>query len=102
MHEAAMIEEIIRNAGGAKMIYLEVGDLSGFSADHLKEHLADYGILGVCEEKPAVVDCSCGFSGRPKIREKLHDLVIFECPECGAVPRVVMGDKVIIKKVGGL
>ncbi len=98
MHEAAMIEEIIRNAGGAKIIQLEVGELSGFSPDHLKEHLADYGVLGICEEKTAIVECSCGYSGRPKIREKLHDLVIFECPKCRAVPRVVSGDKVIIKK----
>jgi Zn finger protein HypA/HybF involved in hydrogenase expression len=98
MHESAMIEEIIRNAGGAKIIYLEVGELSGFSSQHLKEHLADYGVLGICEDKISAVECSCGYSGRAKVVEKLHDLVIFECPECGAVPRVVEGDKIKIIK----
>ncbi|MFQ5406481.1 MAG: hypothetical protein ACE5DI_04990, partial [Candidatus Micrarchaeia archaeon] len=50
-------------------------------------------------QKNASVQCNCGFSGRPKITEKAHDLVLFECAKCGNTPKATSGNKIILKKV---
>ena len=104
MHEHSFIEAILRDVEdreNVKGIVLEAGELVGIEVEHLKEHLIemyndwDVEIL----EKDGLVKCKCGFEGRPKVLERLHDLVVFECPECGGIPEVVGGKDIKILKV---
>jgi len=103
MHEHSFIEAIIspiENKSDVVKVELEVGELAGISSEHLKEHLVEK--TGWDVETNGVdsrVRCECGFEGRAKIRERLHDMVIFECPECGEIPIVLNGDKIKIVKV---
>jgi Zn finger protein HypA/HybF involved in hydrogenase expression len=103
MHEHTFIEAIVRNIKDrekVKGITLEVGELVGIEAEHLKEHLQekfDWDIKVL--KKDALVKCDCGFEGRPKILERLHDLVIFECPECAEVPEILKGKDIKILKI---
>lgn len=103
MHEHTFIEAIVRNIENkdkVEKIVLEVGELVGIEAGHLKEHLAEmYNWNVEVLEKNGLIKCKCGFKGRPKILERLHDLVIFECPECGGVPDVLEGQDIKIVKV---
>jgi Zn finger protein HypA/HybF involved in hydrogenase expression len=103
MHEHSFVEAIVRNIENrenVKGISLEVGELVGIEAGHLKEHMEeqfDWDIEVL--EKESLVRCDCGFEGRPKILERLHDIVVFECPRCSGVPEIVSGDKIRILKV---
>ncbi len=129
MHEHSFIEAILRNvqkrassevAGcrlqDIKKVVLEVGELVGIEASHLREHMmerVDFAPKGVPSaqmasantdkvgnievlEKAGLVRCRCGFEGRPKILERLHDIVVFECGECGGVPEVLEGEDIKI------
>ena len=103
MHEHSFIEAILRNVENrenVKGIVLEVGELVGIDPRHLKEHILerfdwDVEVIG----REGKVRCECGFEGRAKVLERLHDLVVFECPECGGIPRVLEGDAIVIVKV---
>jgi len=103
MHEHTFIEAIVRNIKdkeNVKEIILEVGELVGIEAGHLKEHIEerfDWKVKVL--EKNALVKCECGFEGRPNILERLHDLVIFGCPECGEVPEILEGKDIKIASV---
>ena len=103
MHEHSFIEAILRNVedrDNVRKIVLEVGELAGIEAGHLREHIlerVDWDIEAI--EKESVVKCDCGFEGRAKVLERLHDLVIFECPECGGIPEVLEGKDIKILKV---
>lgn len=103
MHETKILKEIIRKAeeqGHVNSVSIEVGELAGIEAEHLKEHLevmADWDVDTKTTE--AKVRCDCGFKGRPKITMRGHDFVLFECPECGEVPEVVEGDDIKLKEV---
>jgi len=103
MHEHSFIEAIIspiENKENVIGVLLEVGELAGIEAEHLKEHLIEKSGWDV-EVKPveSFVECGCGFEGRAEIRERLHDIVIFECPECSSIPEVLQGDKIKIVKI---
>ncbi|MGD9276120.1 MAG: hydrogenase/urease maturation nickel metallochaperone HypA [Candidatus Pacearchaeota archaeon] len=103
MHEHSFINAILKNIENPEnisKIKIEVGGLAGIEADHLKEHLKDK-INGDVEviEKKAIVKCACGYNGVPKIKARLHDLVIFECPECGKIPEVLEGKDIKIISV---
>ena len=103
MHEHTFIEAIVRNIedkDNVKGIILEVGRLAGIEAEHLREHLQerfdwDVEVL----KKEGLVKCECGFKGKPKILERLHDLVIFECGKCGEVPEILEGKDIKIVKL---
>ena len=103
MHEHTFIEAILRNVedrGNVKEIVLEVGELVGIESGHLREHILerfDWKIEVI--EKESSVKCDCGFKGKAKVLERLHDLVIFECPECGEVPEVLEGEDIKIVKI---
>jgi Zn finger protein HypA/HybF involved in hydrogenase expression len=103
MHEHSFIQAIIGNVEDpekAKEVDIEVGELAGITADHLKEHLLEKVNWVVdTRTREARVKCSCGFEGRPNILERLHDMVIFECPECNEIPEVVEGDSIKILRV---
>ena len=102
MHEAMIVENIVNEAkkhGDVVEITVEVGTLAPIEADHLKEHLQDavrWTIKTI--EKKGIVECECGYKGEPEIITRGHDFVLFKCPWCGNVPRVVEGDKVVLKE----
>ena len=103
MHEHTFIEAIVRDIEDREKvegIVLEVGELAGIEPEHLKKHIVerfdwDVEVL----KKDAKVKCECGFEGRPKILEVLHDLVIFECEECGEIPEILEGKDIRIVKI---
>jgi len=89
MHEHAFIQSIIReipekNRDKITSIELELGELAGIEPEHLKQHMADETGWNISVEvKPSKIKCpSCSYTGKAEIKERLHDLVIFCCPEC--------------------
>jgi Zn finger protein HypA/HybF involved in hydrogenase expression len=104
MHEHHFIQKIIEpieNKENVTALELEVGDLVGILPDHLKEHLVDEtGWNVIIFKKPSKVKCSCGYLGEANILQRLHDLVIFDCPKCGGEPEVFEGKDIKILKVG--
>ena len=103
MHEHSFIQAIIgniENKDSVKKVEIEVGELAGIDAPHLAEHLVeDTGWEVKTSECKAVVSCDCGFDGSPRILERLHDMVIFDCPDCGEIPQVKEGKDIKIIKV---
>ena len=103
MHEHTFVEAILKDVEDldkVKKICLEVGELVGIEAGHLKEHLEEgRSFEAEVSSKNSKVRCECGFDGRARVLERLHDLVIFECVECGGIPEVLEGDKIKILKV---
>ncbi len=97
MHEYKIMEDIMDKAGDAKEITVIVGEISGIHTHDLKNLEEKYKVNFVMEE--AEVDCDCGFKGKPKILLNEHEHVIFECPSCGKVPKIIKGDKVILKEI---
>lgn len=82
----------------AKKVKVLVGELSGYSVEEIKKGLEVRIDCEVLEEK-GVVKCECGFLGSPKILEKEHDFVFFECPKCEKVPEIVKGKDIIVKEI---
>lgn len=87
MHEHHFIENIIGqipNRDKVISIEIELGDLVGIESEHLKEHLIEHTgwsvLVNVILSK---IKCDCGYIGEAQVLQKLHDLVIYDCPECG-------------------
>ena len=103
MHEHSFTESIIKDIKDQDKVIgisIELGDLVGIEKEHLKEHLGEHTGWDVeINTKKSKVKCDCGYEGEAKIRERLHDLVIFECPECGNLPEVLEGKNIKIVKV---
>jgi Zn finger protein HypA/HybF involved in hydrogenase expression len=103
MHEHSFIQAIIEpieNKENVKAIELEVGELAGIEPDHLKEHLVDEtGWEVKTTTKPSNIVCECGYIGPARIKQRLHDMVIFDCPKCNSVPNKVDGKDIKILKV---
>jgi Zn finger protein HypA/HybF involved in hydrogenase expression len=107
MHDIIFSKAILREINEIKdkdkkinSVYLELGELVGIEKQVLKETLKK--ISGINFEIFTVdsrVRCECGYEGRAKIEQKLHDLVIFTCPKCNNIPSVLTGDKVKIVKI---
>jgi len=103
MHEEAIINSIIKeieNQEKVKSIEIEVGELAGIEAEHLKEHLkerVDWKIEVM--KKDSLIKCECGYQGKAKIEERLHDFVVFSCPKCGKTPEVLDGKDIKIKSI---
>ena len=51
------------------------------------------------KKEPGMVQCSCGYLGEPKIIDKRHDFTLFECPECGNLPKIIDGKCIRLKEV---
>jgi Zn finger protein HypA/HybF involved in hydrogenase expression len=104
MHDSVIASSIIKDIeqhGKVKKAYLEVGELYGIEPDHLLEHLKQVSdIKFEVKQIPSKVKCKhCGFTGEAKIIEKMHDFVLFECPNCEEDVEVLDGDKIRIVKV---
>lgn len=104
MHEHTIASKIIEDAkqyGNVKSLIVEVGDLAHLPADemrHVLEDKTDWNIEVV--SKKAVVACSCGYVGEPKILQQLHDNNIYECPECStSLPTILDGSEIVLKEV---
>jgi hydrogenase nickel incorporation protein HypA/HybF len=87
MHEHTFIKNIINQVPDKEKVVsidLELGELVGIEADHLKEHLEEEsGWKADVRQIKSKIKCNCGYIGDAKILQRLHDLVIYECPECG-------------------
>jgi Zn finger protein HypA/HybF involved in hydrogenase expression len=103
MHEHTFIQAIIepiKNKENVKSVELEVGELAGITPSHLKEHLIDEtGWEVIATEKKSNIDCECGYQGPARIKQRLHDLVIFDCPKCEKIPLQADGKDIKILKV---
>ena len=103
MHETVIANKIIEDAkqhGEIKSAVIEVGELAHITAEELRETLSNMVNWNITiTEKKAKVNCDCGYEGTPKIIERKHDLIYFECPECGKVPNVLEGSQIILKEV---
>ena len=87
MHEHTFIQAIIKdipNKENVIRVDIELGELVGIGLDHLKEHLVEETSWEVnIKNVSSKIKCSaCGYEGQAKIKERLHDLVIFCCPKC--------------------
>lgn len=103
MHGVHIVGEILskaREEGRVKKAVIEVGEIANIEKDHLAEHLKDWADFP-CElnEKESKVRCKCGYEGKAKIKDRGHDFVIIECPECGEIPEILEGNQVILKSV---
>jgi len=84
MHEHTFIQAIIKdipNKNKVEGIEIELGELVGIELEHLKEHLIDETKWDVKINKiKSKINCNeCDYEGEAKIKERLHDLVIFSC-----------------------
>jgi Zn finger protein HypA/HybF involved in hydrogenase expression len=102
-HEHSFIQAIIANVKDkdkVKAIEVEVGDLAGIEPGHLAGHLKEETGWDVSTSvRKSKVRCACGYDGEAKVRERLHDMVIFECPKCGEIPEVMEGKDIKITKI---
>ena len=103
MHEHSFIQTIIKNIPDKEEVIgieIELGDLAGIQAEHLKEHLIkETGWKVEIKNKNSEVKCSCGYNGEAKINQRLHDFVVFSCPVCDLVPEIIQGKDIKITKV---
>lgn len=104
MHEQTIAKKIIEDAstyGKVKSLTIEVGDLAHLPANEMKEvmeKLTDWKIEVI--SKPAIIVCTCSYSGPPKILQQLHDNNIYECPKCSkSLPVILDGHQIILKEV---
>ncbi len=103
MHEQAIIDKILEHISdktNVLKIELEVGELAGIEPEHLKEHLGERVNWEInINSKKSQVKCSCGYEGYARIKQRLHDMVIYDCPRCENVPEVLEGKDIKIVKV---
>jgi Zn finger protein HypA/HybF involved in hydrogenase expression len=103
MHEHIFIENIINQVPDnkkVKSVEIEIGVLVGIEPDHLKEHLEEHtGWRVFCKVVNSKVECRCGYKGEARILQRLHDLVIYDCPGCEGEPEVLQGKDIKITKV---
>ena len=103
MHETVFAKRIIDDAkkqGDVIAITIELGELAHVPPEELLEclkQLVDWDIDSVII--PAKVNCTCGFSGHPKILERGHDSFFIECPECGDIPDLIDGKDIKLVNV---
>jgi len=97
MHEYKIIKDIVDRAGDAKEITVIVGELSGIHLHDLEDLKSKFKVNFIEEE--ALVECSCGYRGKPKILLNEHDHVLFECPSCSKIPKIIKGNNVILKDI---
>lgn len=103
MHEHTFITNIINqvpNSKNVKSVTIEVGELAGIEPGHLKEHLIEHTNWEVNTVLiKSDVECECGYTGPARILERLHDLVIYDCPECSEIPNVLEGNNIKVTNV---
>ncbi len=103
MHELIYSNRLIEEAkqfGDVKKIIIEVGELANITAKELEKTLR---LLTKWEvevlKKDSKVKCKCGYEGEAEIIDRSHSSVIYNCPKCGGLPKVLSGSKIILKRV---
>jgi Zn finger protein HypA/HybF involved in hydrogenase expression len=106
MHETIIARNILeqarKKAKGKKIISitLEVGELAHLPVKELNQAVSQMADFKVYARKAsASVKCRCGYKGRPRIIAHEHDFALFECPKCKAVPKIITGSDIILKKI---
>ncbi len=103
MHELEFARRIAREVRGKvkKKLVIGMGELLDFHAHELEEafKLLLPGIEVEVRELPSKVKCRCGYEGRAKLLVKEHGFVLFTCPKCGAVPRVIEGREIKVLEI---
>ena len=112
MHEASIAKGIVNTVENLALkhgfqnfenlkVLIGVGELAGVTFEELEPFLKRLKPCWVFKSKiiPAICHCSCGFKGKPKVLLKAHDLVVYECPECGAIPELKQGGDVTILSI---
>lgn len=103
MHEFAVINSIISEAkrhGSVKSVFIEIGELAPLTTKELGDAFKKQAAWKIeIREQPAIVRCGCGYTGKPKIIERVHDTILFECQKCRGIPEIISGDKIILKEV---
>jgi Zn finger protein HypA/HybF involved in hydrogenase expression len=104
MHEHSFIQAIIKNIKNSdkvKEVLIEVGELAGIEPEHLQEHMeVETNWKVFVTSKKAIISCdNCQYYGKPNILQRLHDIVIFDCPKCHQIPKVLEGKDIKIIKV---
>ena len=103
MHEQAVARNILKEAekhGRATKIRVECGELAPVPAKDMEKALKAVAKCGIeVTEVPAVVSCSCGYTGSPKVELHSHDATIFFCRKCGSVPKVEKGKDIMLASV---
>jgi len=90
--------EIIEKAkkfGDVESITVEVGELAKATPNQIRygiSHIEDWEVN--IDPKPAIVECKCGYTGMPRVVDRTHDFVFFECPVCNELPKILEGDKI--------
>jgi Zn finger protein HypA/HybF involved in hydrogenase expression len=104
MHEHTFIQSIIEqvpNKDKVISVEIESGELVGIEREHLKEHLEEAtGWKVDVKTIQSRIKCPCGYRGVANILQRLHDLVIYDCPECGNDSvEILEGKDIMIKKI---
>ncbi|MFH1316217.1 MAG: hydrogenase/urease maturation nickel metallochaperone HypA [Candidatus Woesearchaeota archaeon] len=104
MHETVIVDKIIKEVkkhGDVNEVFLEIGELAHVLGNEIVEtfqRIVDWKINW--SEKPAVINCTCGYEGHPNILERGHDHYVIECPECTQMmPELIDGKDVVVKKI---
>ncbi len=109
MHDQLYAEQIIREAESnsqerrIKTISLEVGDLAPLTAEQLEHAIRNQrpGWRVKIYPKDGKIRCDkCDYEGKPKITERLHETVVYECPICREdLPEILDGERIILKSI---
>jgi Zn finger protein HypA/HybF involved in hydrogenase expression len=100
IHIAGDLIATARQQGKVKKAFIELGEIANITKEDLSnqmKNLADFNF--VIEMKEAKVKCDCGYEGKPQVIERQHDIVLFQCPLCKKTPKIIEGDKIILKSV---
>ena len=101
-------KNVPNNYDKIKSVKFEVGDLAHLTAEELKDTLK--GMVKfeiIVEKKNAIVKCEnenknsekCDYVGEAKILERGHHNLIYICPKCEKVPKIVEGGDIKIVEV---
>ncbi len=98
MHETVIANKIIEEANRrkAKLIHVEVGELSELTKEELANALEVFGGKIKITLRNSKVRCQCGYEGRANIIERGHGFCLYNCPNCGKKPDVLEGGEIKI------
>ncbi len=82
-------------------ITLAMGELVGLSKHELEDLIKRETSWKVhIVDEPGLVECLCGYRGPPKISDRGHDYVMYECPQCGSpLPKPLRGHEIKVVNV---
>lgn len=98
MHNLLIANDIVEQAkkfGEVEEVTIDVGELAKATPNQIREGIAqitDWEIR--INPIPAIVECKCGHRGIPRIVDRTHEFVFFECPVCNDLPKIIEGDQI--------